>query len=80
MIPTTLGMQAMLAPPPNDRGGKDFYADLGRVVARAEQVRDLGFGWLAINATAVFQSGARSIDEMIARLEAVHGALRAAVG
>ena len=80
MIPTPLGMQAMLAPPPNDRGGKDFYADHDRVVARAEQVRDLGFGWLAINATAVFQSGARSIDDMVDQLDAIHGALRAAVG
>jgi probable F420-dependent oxidoreductase len=78
--PDALGMQAMLAPPPNDRGGKEFYADLGRVVARAEQVRELGFGWLAINATAVFQAGARSITEMIGRLDDVHGALRGAVG
>jgi len=78
--PDAIGMQAMLAPPPNDRGGKDFYADLGRVVARAEQVRDLGFGWLAVNATAVFQSGARTIDEMIPALDELHTALRDAVG
>jgi probable F420-dependent oxidoreductase len=78
--PDAIGMQAMLAPPPNDRGGKDFYADLGRVVARAEQVRELGFGWLAVNATAVFQSGARTIDEMIPALDELHTALRGAVG
>jgi alkanesulfonate monooxygenase SsuD/methylene tetrahydromethanopterin reductase-like flavin-dependent oxidoreductase (luciferase family) len=78
--PAALGMQAMLAPPPNDRGGKDFYGDLGRVVERAEHVRDLGFDWLAVNATAVFQAGARSIDGMIDALDRLHTALRGAVG
>lgn len=75
-----LGMQAMLAPPPSDRGGKSFYADHGRVVARAEQVRDLGFDWLAVNATAIFQAGARSVAAMASDLDAVHTALRTAVG
>ena len=78
--PDALGLQAMLAPPPNDRAGKDFYADHDRVVARAEQVRDLGFGWLAINATAIFQAGARTVDEMLEHLAALHTRLRAALG
>ena len=39
-----------------------------------------GFGWLAINATAIFQSGARSVDEMVEQLAAIHTRLRAAVG
>jgi alkanesulfonate monooxygenase SsuD/methylene tetrahydromethanopterin reductase-like flavin-dependent oxidoreductase (luciferase family) len=78
--PGAVEMQAMLAPPPNDRGGKDFYADLDRVVGRAEQVRELGFGWLAVNATAIFQAGARGVGEMVERLGAVHGRLRDAVG
>ncbi len=77
--PHTLGMQAMLAPPPSDRGGKGFYADHGRVVARAEQVRELGFDGLAINATAVFQAGARTVDAMVTELDALHTALRAAI-
>jgi probable F420-dependent oxidoreductase len=77
--PASIGMQAMLAPPPNDRGGKDFYADHGRVVERARHVHDLGFDWLAINATAVFQSGARGIDAMATTLDALHTALRAAL-
>ena len=78
--PQAIELQAMLAPPPNDRGGKDFYADHDRVVRRAEQVRDLGFGWLAINATAVFQSGARGVGEMAEQLAAIHARLRAATG
>jgi probable F420-dependent oxidoreductase len=78
--PMAIELQAMLAPPPNDRGGKEFYADLDRVVARAEQVRDLGFGWLAINATAMFQAGSRSVADLAAALAAVHTRLRDAVG
>jgi probable F420-dependent oxidoreductase len=78
--PATIGLQAMLAPPPNDAGGKTFYQDLDRVVARAEQVAALGFGWLALNATAIFQSGARSIAEISDRLDQLHSRLRAAVG
>ena len=78
--PLDVGLQAMLAPPPNDRGGKTFYQDLDAVARRAEEVRDLGFGWLAINATAVFQAGARSVAEMVERLDAIHARLREAVG
>jgi probable F420-dependent oxidoreductase len=78
--PASIGLQAMLAPPPNDAGGKSFYQDLDRVVARAEQVAALGFGWLAVNATAIFQSGARSIAEIAERLDQLHTRLRAGVG
>ena len=70
----------MLAPPPNDRGGKTFYADHDRVVRRAEEVQSFGFGWLAINATAIFQAGARSVDAMAEELDAIHARLRSAVG
>jgi probable F420-dependent oxidoreductase len=78
--PDAFGLQAMLAPPPNDRGGKTFYQDHDRVVRRAEELRDFGFGWIAINATAIFQAGARSVDAIIEQLEAIHTRLRAAVG
>ena len=78
--PLAVGLQAMLAPPPNDRAGKTFYQDHDRVVRRAEQVQELGFGWVAINATAIFQSGARSVAAMAEQLEALHTRLREAVG
>jgi probable F420-dependent oxidoreductase len=78
--PLAFGLQAMLAAPPNDRAGKTFYQDHDRVVRRAEQVQKLGFGWLAINATAIFQSGARSVSAMGEQLEALHRRLREAVG
>lgn len=77
--PLAVGLQAMLAPPPNDRAGKTFYQDHDRV-RRAEQVQELGFGWVAINATAIFQSGARSVAAMAEQLEALHTRLREAVG
>jgi probable F420-dependent oxidoreductase len=78
--PMAVEMQAMLAPPPRDPDGKTFYADHDRVVARAEEVQSFGFGWLAINATAIFQAGARSVDAMAAELDTLHGRLRSAVG
>jgi len=37
-------------------------------------------GWATINATAIFQAGARSIDEMIASLRVLHDGIRTAVG
>ena len=78
--PLALGMQAMLAPPPRDADGKSFYRDHDRVVRRAEQVSALGFDWIAVNATAIFQAGARSVDAIIEQLAQLHGRLRDAVG
>jgi probable F420-dependent oxidoreductase len=78
--PAAIGLQAMLAPPPRDASGKTFYQDHDRVVRRAEQLQALGFGWIAINATAIFQAGARSVDAMIDALDALHGRLRGALG
>ncbi len=77
--PSAIGMQAMLAPPPNDAGGKTFYQDQARVVARAEQLAGIGFEWIALNATAIFQSGARRVADIADQLEQLHTALRAAV-
>lgn len=78
--PDAIELQAMLAPPPSDAGGKTFYADHERVAARAERVASLGFGWLSINATAMFQAGARSVEALVDELGTLHGRLRAAVG
>ena len=55
----------MLAPPPRDAGGKTFYQDHDRVVRRAEEMAALGFDWIALNATAIFQAGARSVDAIV---------------
>ena len=49
--PSAIGMQLMLAPPPRDEAGKTFYAEPDRVVARAEQIHEMGFEWTAVNAT-----------------------------
>jgi len=78
--PGTIGLQGMLAPPPRDGAGKSFYRDLDAVIRRAEQVQSMGFGWLAVNATAMFQAGARTVDDMAVALETLHGRLRTAVG
>jgi len=70
----------MVAPPPRDAEGKRFYAEHDRVVARVAALREMGFGWVSLNATAVFQAGARSVDAMTDALAALHGKIRAAVG
>ncbi|MDH4362473.1 MAG: LLM class F420-dependent oxidoreductase [Acidimicrobiia bacterium] len=78
--PSSIGMQLMLAPPPRDEAGKTFYSNHDQVVARAVKIRDMGCEWTAVNATAIFQAGARSVDAMIDELNTLHGKLRAAVG
>ncbi|MGE0385246.1 MAG: TIGR03619 family F420-dependent LLM class oxidoreductase [Gammaproteobacteria bacterium] len=76
--PATIGLQSMVAPPPRSAEDKQFYADHARVVARAAELQSMGFGWVALNATAIFQAGARSVDAMIDQLAALHDKLRAA--
>jgi probable F420-dependent oxidoreductase len=78
--PATIGLQSMVAPPPRDAEGKRFYAEHDRVVARVVEIQAMGFGWAAVNATAIFQAGARSVDAMIDALAALHGKIRAAIG
>ena len=77
--PATIGLQSMVAPPPRDAEGKRFYAEHDRVVARVAELEKLGFGWAALNATAVFQAGARSVDAMIDALGTLHGKIRTAI-
>jgi probable F420-dependent oxidoreductase len=78
--PDTIQLQGMLAPPPTDLESKAFYQDVDRVVRRAEAVQAMGFGWLAVNATALFQAGARTVDQLTETLGILHARLRAAVG
>jgi hypothetical protein len=40
----------------------------------------MGFGWVSLNATAIFQAGARSVQAMIDALDSLHGRIRAEVG
>ena len=78
--PAALGLQSMVAPPPRDVEGKRFYAEHARVVARVAELQAMGFDGVALNATAVFQAGARSVDAMIDALAGLHERLRAEVG
>ena len=73
--PESIGLQMMLDVPPTDDRGRRFYQEMDQVKARAEQVQGWGFEYAAINATAIFQSGSRKVDEIIETLEAVHHAL-----
>jgi hypothetical protein len=40
----------------------------------------MGFDGVAVNATAIFQSGSRSVDAMLDALRAIHDRLRQEVG
>ncbi|HKZ04793.1 MAG TPA: LLM class F420-dependent oxidoreductase [Methylomirabilota bacterium] len=78
--PARIGLQSMVAPPPRDAEGKRFYAEPDRVVARCAELKAMGFEWVSLNATALFQAGARSVDAMAEGLATLHGRIRAEVG
>lgn len=73
--PSQFGLQMMLDVPPQDDEGRRFYQDLGRVKERADQVESWGFEYGSINATAIFQSGARSVEAIIDVLSKVYNKL-----
>jgi len=78
--PASIGMQLMLAPPPRDEASKGFYKNHDAVVARAEKIQSMGFDWTAVNATAIFQAGHRTIAAITDELGELHTKLRAVVG
>ena len=78
--PAGIGLQMMVSAPTGDAAAKTFYADHDRVVRRVEEIRDLGVEWASLNATAIFQAGARSVAAMVDELRRLHDRLRDAVG
>jgi probable F420-dependent oxidoreductase len=78
--PDLIGLQSMVAPPPRDEVGRTFYADHDAVLARVAALKAMGFGWVTLNATAIFQAGARSVDAMTDSLARLHDRIRAEVG
>jgi len=78
--PADIGLQMMLQPPPSREEDKRYYADHDQVVARVARLKEFGFEWVSLNATAVFQAGARSVDAMIDQLGQLHAAITAEVG
>ncbi|MBT5107811.1 MAG: TIGR03619 family F420-dependent LLM class oxidoreductase [Rhodospirillaceae bacterium] len=80
--PDAIGWQSMIAPPPRpgDDKGKTFYAEPDRVAARAADLKKMGFDAVALNATAIFQSGARSVEAILDALQVLHDRIRTEVG
>lgn len=78
--PASIGLQMMLDVPPRDEAGRNFYKDDDNVARRAVELRKQGFQWGALNATAIFQAGYRSIDALIAKLDTIHARLRVELG
>lgn len=78
--PASIGLQMMLDVPPRDEAGRNFYKNDDHVARRAVELREQGFQWGALNATAIFQAGYRSIDALIDKLDAIHARLRVELG
>jgi len=78
--PKAIGLQSMVASPPRDAESKRFYAEPDRVVARVAAIQAMGFQWATLNATAIFQSGARSVQAIIDTLATLHAKIRSEVG
>lgn len=80
--PAAIGWQSMIARPPrsDDPVGKTFYAEHDRVAERVVELQEMGFQYAAVNATAMFQAGARSVDAMLDELAKLHERLRTATG
>jgi hypothetical protein len=67
-------------PRPGDSRAKAFYAEPDRVVVRAAELKAMGFDGVALNVTAIFQSGARKVEMILDTLQFLHDRLRAEVG
>jgi probable F420-dependent oxidoreductase len=80
--PDAIGWQSMIASPPRpgDEDAKTFYAEPDRVAARAADLKSMGFEMIALNATAIFQSGSRGVEAMLDTLAVLHDRLRMEVG
>jgi alkanesulfonate monooxygenase SsuD/methylene tetrahydromethanopterin reductase-like flavin-dependent oxidoreductase (luciferase family) len=82
--PDALGFQAWLSPLPgnDDPGGRAraFFQDSDAAPAAAGAAAEAGFSWATVNVTAVYQSGARSGEQMAETLDTLHGRLRREVG
>ena len=72
----------MIAPPPRpgDDAGRTFYAEPDRVVARAVALKEMGFEYITLNATSIFQAGARGVEPMLDALKSLHDRLRPELG
>lgn len=71
-----IGLQLMLQPPPRSSEDKLFYSDLNAVAERAAVVNAMGFDWTSVNATAIFQSGSRSVGAIIDRLAEIYSLIQ----
>jgi probable F420-dependent oxidoreductase len=75
-----IGLQAALPPARSDGGSRPSYADADRVMRKASELAELGFGWIAVTGTVMFPDREHSVAALIDELGALHTALRKAVG
>src|SRR4030095_3480462 len=74
--PAAIGLQSMVAPPARGAAGQGVYGKHDMVLSRVAALKAMGFGWVTLNATAIFQAGARSVDAIADQLARFHHRLR----
>jgi probable F420-dependent oxidoreductase len=78
--PSSIGLQGALPPARSDGDSRRSYAGSDRVMRKATELADLGFGWIGVTATGIFREGDRGVDALIDELGDLHTVLRRAVG
>ena len=79
--PDSIGLQMSLSPGPLDKDKrKRFYADTHLLRERLVELREMGFGWCAMDCVPLFQLGHRTTEELLDRLATIHHALEPELG
>ncbi len=74
--PTGIGMQMTLSPGPLPKEvRKRFFADPALLLARTQELAELGFRWAAIDCVPIFQHGYRTVDALLDYLGEVYDML-----
>ena len=79
-IPAPSGCRAWWPPRPATRPARASTRTTTPCWRRVAALKAMGFGWVTLNATAIFQAGARSVDAIIDSLARLHDRIRAEIG
>jgi alkanesulfonate monooxygenase SsuD/methylene tetrahydromethanopterin reductase-like flavin-dependent oxidoreductase (luciferase family) len=80
--PAKLGFQAQITAPfdAEDLAGVKFHSSPERIAGVIADARQAGFGWAAINGSAIYAVGARNADALVEDLQRTHDRIREEVG
>lgn len=78
--PASIGMQMSLSPGALDKAErKRFYADPDLLLARAQELHELGFDHVSLDCVPIFQLGFRSVDALLDQLALIYEKLNGAL-